>query len=90
MAGVPYVGAPEIKARWTVLAVRYHSEIGNPGLIVSEYALARGFPLSMQKMRESGCAVRGAARIAAARRWRRMRRCTSSSPCLEGGRAPRR
>ena len=31
MAGVPYVGAPEIKARWTVLAVRYHSEIGNPG-----------------------------------------------------------
>ena len=32
MAGVPYVGAPEIKARWTVLAVRYHSEIGNPGL----------------------------------------------------------
>ena len=35
MAGVPYVGAPEIKARWTVLAVRYHSEIGNPGLIES-------------------------------------------------------
>ena len=29
--GAPYVGAPEIKARWAVLAVRYHSEIGNPG-----------------------------------------------------------
>ena len=35
MAGVPYVGAPEIKARWTVLAVRYHSEIGNPGYSVA-------------------------------------------------------
>ena len=29
---VPCVGAPEIKARRLVLAVRYHSEIGNPGL----------------------------------------------------------
>ena len=50
--------------------------------------LARGFPLSMQKMRESGCAVRGAVRIAAARRWRRMRRCTSSSRsvCVANGR----
>ena len=28
---VPYVGAPEITARRLVLAVRYHSEIGNPG-----------------------------------------------------------
>ena len=32
---VPYVGAPEIKARRLVLAVRYHSEIGNPGLIAA-------------------------------------------------------
>ena len=31
---VPYVGAPEIKARRLVLAVRYHSDIGNPGLVV--------------------------------------------------------
>ena len=29
---VPYVGAPEIKARRLVLAIRYHSQIGNPGL----------------------------------------------------------
>ena len=28
---VPYVGAPEIKARRLVLAIRYHSHIGNPG-----------------------------------------------------------
>ncbi len=28
---VPYVGATEIKARRLVLAIRYHSEIGNPG-----------------------------------------------------------
>ena len=30
--GVPCVGTPEIKARRFILAVRYHSEIGNPGL----------------------------------------------------------
>ena len=29
--GVPCVGTPEIKARRFILAVRYHSEIGNPG-----------------------------------------------------------
>ena len=28
---VPYVGAPEIKPRRLVLAIRYHSQIGNPG-----------------------------------------------------------
>ena len=27
----PYVGTLEIKARRLALAVRYHSEIGNPG-----------------------------------------------------------
>ena len=29
----PYVGAPEIKARRLVLAVEYHGQIGNPGLM---------------------------------------------------------
>ncbi len=29
---VPYVGAPKLKAQRLVLAIRYHSQIGNPGL----------------------------------------------------------
>ena len=29
----PYVGTPEIKARRLVLAVEYHGQIGNPGLV---------------------------------------------------------
>ena len=33
---VSYVGAPEIRARRLVLAIRYHRQIGNPGQDVEE------------------------------------------------------
>ncbi len=38
---VPYVGAPEIKVRRLVLAIRYRSHIGNPGLSPSTSSNAR-------------------------------------------------
>ena len=62
MAGVPYVGAPEIKARWTVLAVRYHSEIGNPGLTSSPTPTS-AWP--SRRVRNSGLIMPPAGRITA-------------------------
>ncbi len=49
---VPYVGAPEIKARRLVLAVRYHSEIGNPGLKVQVALAADSFDEVTEAARE--------------------------------------
>ena len=40
----PYVGAPEIKARRLVLAVEYHGQIGNPGLVSRLYRGQPGRP----------------------------------------------
>ena len=36
---VPYVGAPKLKAQRLVLAIRYHSQIGNPGFYIGVEAL---------------------------------------------------